>query len=173
MRVMIYKRTHTGDPTPEGVFGLSDCMGAVRARQFDAVIGIGGLSSEPRLHGIDGRLTWVGVGVRRGGSIPVGHRGPIVAFDRFRLFEQFGPKLSVIAPALAHHMFAVNRRVVMSGGLNDAIQREITKILALAGTMRDPGRRCARGPRATCIPKRASSRTCPPRKTKPRGERID
>jgi hypothetical protein len=62
LRVMIYKRTHTGDPTPDGIFGLSDCMGRVRAREFDAVIGVGGLSAEPRSHGIDGRVTWVGGG---------------------------------------------------------------------------------------------------------------
>ena len=49
-------------------------MGRVRAREFDAVIGVGGLSAEPRSHGIDGRVTWVGVGARRGASIPVGHR---------------------------------------------------------------------------------------------------
>jgi hypothetical protein len=162
MRVMIYKRTHTGDPTPEGFFGLSDCMGGVRARAFDAVIGVGGLSGEPRSLNIDGRLTWVGVGARRMASIPVGHRGPIIQFDRFRLFEERGPKLDTIAPALAHHLFAVHRRVVMSGGLSTAIQREIKKILALAPTSVRNSRRGALGTKRSCTRSRHISRNiCP------------
>jgi hypothetical protein len=48
---MIYKRTHTGDPTPEGIFGLSDCMGCVRARQYESVIGVGGMSAQPQACG--------------------------------------------------------------------------------------------------------------------------
>lgn len=97
LRVLIYKRTHTGDPTPEGIFGLSDCMGRVRAREYDAVIGVGGLSAEPQAYGIAGRITWVGVGARRGESIPIGYRGPIVGFDRFKLFDQDGPMLDSLA----------------------------------------------------------------------------
>ena len=107
-------------------------MGRVRARKYDAVIGVGGLSYEPRSLGIDRRITWVGAGPTRSESAPVGHRGPIVEFDRFKLFEQSGPKLDTIAPTLAHHLFDVHRRVIMSDGLNDTIQREIGKILALA-----------------------------------------
>ena len=106
--MLIYKRTHTGDPTSEGIFGLSDCMGRVRAREFYAVIGVGGTSAEPRSIGIVSRLPGFGVGAHRSVSIPVGYRGPIVEFDRFRLFEQDGPKLDSIAPALARHLFAIH-----------------------------------------------------------------
>jgi hypothetical protein len=137
VRTMIYKRTHTGDPTPEGIFGLSDCMGRVRARDYDAVIGVGGLSEEPRACGIAGRITWVGVGAHRGEGIPVGYRGPIVEFDRFKLFDEGGPMLDDVAPALARHLFGVHRRVVMSDGLGDPMQHEIAKILGLvSGSMR-------------------------------------
>jgi hypothetical protein len=38
MRTLIYKRTHTGDPDASGCFGIFDCMGRVRALDFDAVI---------------------------------------------------------------------------------------------------------------------------------------
>ena len=48
MRVLIYKRTHPFDPNAEGVFGCEDCMGAVRRRRFQAVIGVGGLGAEPK-----------------------------------------------------------------------------------------------------------------------------
>ena len=131
MRVLIYKRTHTGDPGPEGVFGLSDCMGSVRAREYEGVIGVGGTSAEPQACGIAGRITWVGVGPHRSKSIPVGYRGPIVEFDRFVLLDETGPTLESIAPTLAHHLFAIHRRVVMSDCLNDTIQSELAKILAL------------------------------------------
>jgi hypothetical protein len=162
LRVMIYKRTHTGDPTPDGIFGLSDCMGRVRAREFDAVIGVGGLSAEPRSHGIDGRVTWVGVGARRGASIPVGHRGPIIEFDRFRLFEQSGPRLDSMAPALARHLFGIHRRVVMSDGLNESMQNEIASILALAlPTVLEGGGTFIE--HAKCTSKRVKPRICPPR----------
>ena len=57
MRTLIYKRTHLGDPDLFGTFGINDCMGEVRARQFDAVIGVGGIgdwlsrsSSRPLQH---------------------------------------------------------------------------------------------------------------------------
>src|SRR4051812_46355351 len=61
-RVLIYKRTHIGDPNSQGDFGCHDCMGRIRGYTYDAVIGIGGSSCEPRSQGIDGRITWVGVG---------------------------------------------------------------------------------------------------------------
>jgi len=57
MRTLIYKRTHTGDPDANGCFGIYDCMGRVRALDFDAVIGIGGIGSEAQWAGIaDGYL---------------------------------------------------------------------------------------------------------------------
>jgi hypothetical protein len=48
MRTLIYKRTHPGDPDTTGRFGVCDCMGRVRTWDFEAVIGVGGLSHEPR-----------------------------------------------------------------------------------------------------------------------------
>jgi hypothetical protein len=163
LRVLIYKRTHTGDPTPEGIFGLSDCMGRVRAREYDAVIGVGGLSAEPQACGIAGRVTWVGVGPHRSKSIPVGYREPIVEFDRFALVDETGPMLDSIVPTLAHHLFGTHRRVVMSDGLNDTIQREIAKIPALVSAL-PPGGALRSRPKASCEPKRAKAGTCPSRK---------
>jgi len=161
--VLIYKRTHTGDPNPDGVFGLSDCMGRVRARDYDAVIGVGGLSAEPQARGIAGRITWVGVGARRSESIPAGHRGPIVEFDQFKLFDETGPLLDSLAPALAQHLFGVHRRVVMSDNLTATMQREITKVLVLAsGTSTRHGRTVTQKTR--CPPKSAKSSICPPRR---------
>ena len=39
MRTLIYKRTHPGDPGPEGQFGIHGCMGQVRTWGFEAVVG--------------------------------------------------------------------------------------------------------------------------------------
>lgn len=131
MRVLIYKRTHPGDPNADGVFGCEDCMGAVRRRRFDAVIGVGGIGPEAQSFRIDRRLNWVGVGAHST-SIPVGLRGPLVTFDRFLLLEDQGPDLQSIAPTLARYMYATHRRVVMPEGLSPTLQREIQKILSLA-----------------------------------------
>ncbi len=159
MRIMIYKRTHTGDPSPDGVFGSSDCMGRVRARDYEAVVGVGGTSMEPRVCGIAGRVTWVGVGPYRSKSIPVGYRGPIVKFDRFALFDETGPMLASIAPALAHHLFGIHRRVVMSDRLNDTIQRELVKIIALVPALPLGALRSRH--KDGCKHKRAKAGTCP------------
>jgi hypothetical protein len=147
MRVLIYKRTHSGDPNVDDVFGYEDCMGGVRGRRFDAVIGVGGIGPESQRWGVDRRPNWVGVGAHSSESVPIGYRGPLVTFDRFLLLEEQGPELQIIAPALARYMYAVHRRVVMSDGLNPTLKREIKKILSLAP--RSPNRTRPRvfGPR--------------------------
>ena len=61
MRILTYKRTHPGDPNPEGIVGIADCMVKVRGYDYDAVIGVGGTGAEPQSHGIDGKITWIGV----------------------------------------------------------------------------------------------------------------
>lgn len=63
MRILVYRRTHTGDPDGEHKeFGYHDCMGSVRDRDYDAVIGIGGKRPWPGDAGIKERVTWVGNG---------------------------------------------------------------------------------------------------------------
>ena len=59
MKVLVYKRTHTGDPSENGVFGESDCMGAIRNWYYDAVIGIGSIRSWEGDEGIAGKVTWI------------------------------------------------------------------------------------------------------------------
>ena len=91
MRTLIYKRTHCGDPDPNtGVFGNKDCMKSIRERQFDAVIGIGGIGQEPKGYGIDGKLNWIGIGPSsHGRHAKSGSRRLI--FRRFKHFGQAGP----------------------------------------------------------------------------------
>ena len=137
MRTLIYKRTHCGDPDSEArVFGNHDCMRTVRGREFDAVIGIGGIRPWPKYNAIAGKLTWVGIGAHKifddteigdacpmpdtfkGGSDGSGPklsplRGPRVTFDDFWCPEAHGRLLEVEYPALArksNHALAIARR---------------------------------------------------------------
>jgi hypothetical protein len=112
MRILTYKRTHIGDPNAAGVFGCGDCMGQVRGRDFDAVIGVGGVGAEPRAHGIDGRITWVGVRPRVVGHTP---RGPMLMFGHFLLLDSDGPMLAEMAPELARRIYERNVRSVLVG----------------------------------------------------------
>lgn len=134
-------------------------MGAVRARKFDAAIGVGGTSWEPKSYGIDRRLTWVGVGPSRFAS-PVGYRGPLVSFDRFTLFDEKGPKLDEVAPLLAGYLFGIHRRVVMSDGLSEDLQREIAKLLDLAGVKQGRAARSSSVREKGCPSKQMRRRGC-------------
>ena len=127
LRTLVYKRTHNGDPDPSGRFGAYDCMGSVRAREYQAVIGVGGIGSEPRDAGIAEKINWIGIGPHQLGA---GKRGPIVAFDHFRWFGRSGRRLAEIAPALAAHIYGRNVRSLMTFTQREA--SEVTAILGLA-----------------------------------------
>lgn len=129
MRTLIYKRTHHGDPDTRGQFGIHDCMGRVRAWKFEAVIGVGGMGSEARSHGLDGKVNWIGIGPHRRAA--AGKRGPLVTFERFLFFGAAGPDFETLAPLLGHRIYSRNVRVAMNG-FSAAEQAEVDKILALA-----------------------------------------
>lgn len=111
MRILTYKRTHTGDPDHFGRFGINDCMGGVRNLRFDAVIGVGGAGPEPRSFQIDRKLTWIGIGPRR--SAGAWRRGDVVTFDRFLLLDSKGPELGSVAPSLARRVYGRRARYVL------------------------------------------------------------
>jgi hypothetical protein len=105
-------------------------MGEDRSWDFDAVIGIGGISSEPKRHGIAGKLTWIGIDPHKFGDA----RRPQVIFDHFLYFED-GPELEDNYPALASHMYEINRRhIIHEPSLTGrrALDRDVTAILDLA-----------------------------------------
>jgi hypothetical protein len=109
MRTLVYKRTHPHDPDECGCFGVEDCMGSVRDRNFDAVIGIGGNSSEAQHHDINGKVNWIGIGPHKH-EPPHGYRGPLVTFDHFLLFEADGPDFRELAPNLARRIYSTQGR---------------------------------------------------------------
>jgi len=103
-RVLVYKRTHPHDPGIEGVFGNQDCMGQVRAFNYDVVVGIGGIGAEARSHGIDRRLNWIGIGPILGPDHA--NRGhPTFTFEYFVLQEHTGAYFDTHCPRLAEAMY--------------------------------------------------------------------
>lgn len=113
MRILTYKRTHIGDPDRNGRFGIHNCMGSVRSWDFDAVIGIGGISDEPQSHGIAGRVTWVGRHPKK--QLNPSGSGLLVTFESFILLDSKGPLVSDIAPNLARRMYEGRVRTLLVG----------------------------------------------------------
>ena len=129
MRTLIYKRTHNGDPDESGEFGIHDCLGRVRAWDFEAVIGVGGIGTEPVSHGLNGKVNWIGIGPHK--RKVTGKRGPLVTFDRFIFYGARGPNFESLAPTLAERIYSKYVRVIMKG-LSEAEQREVDAVLKLA-----------------------------------------
>lgn len=131
MRTLIYKRTHNGDPDPEtGQFGIYDCMGRVRTWDFEAVIGVGGLSAKPKA--LAGKVNWVGIKPHMGRWHK---RGPIVTFETFVFDPPGWPDFEKLAPLLAERIYSRNVRAIMKG-LSAGEQEEVDRILVRAKRVR-------------------------------------
>jgi hypothetical protein len=128
VRTLVYKRTHRGDPDEGGCFGIQDCMGSVRSYDFDAVIGIGGMSNQPRTQGISEKINWIGLGARK--RRDASRKGPLVTFKHFRLYEEKGERLDNIARTLAKHMYGRNARILLN--FTSEEKKEISRILKMA-----------------------------------------
>jgi len=129
LATLIYKRTHRGDPGPDGIFGIHDCMGQIRDWDFDSVIGIGGLNPDEGHEGIAERINWIGLGALRANA-PAGMRGSLVWFKNFLLLDYDGPLLSEVAPKLFKYMFIDKHvRAVLSQSLGLEAQREIEAVI--------------------------------------------
>jgi hypothetical protein len=112
MKILVYKRTHCGDPGDDRRFGQRGCMGRVRGFDFDTVIGIGGVGWWPRQEGIAERLTWVGRNPR---TVSHDARGPILSFtpkDFLRL-DEVGPLFASVAPKLAKRFYSSGARFML------------------------------------------------------------
>lgn len=146
LKVLVYRRTHTADPCQCGVFGIRDCMGKVRSWEYDAVIGIGGITAKGNMAY---KLTWIGINAHKQDSLTVGYdkkckyrkckktdkenqlRGSLVTFDHFCLMNGEGPMLCDCAPLLYHHMFKCEeiRRYAWSTSRPEDIQKEIANLV--------------------------------------------
>ena len=129
MRILIYKRTHIGDPDGNRQFGNEGCMGRVRGYAFDAVIGVGGISGLPTRQNLARKINWVGRHPRKSAN-PFDPRGPLVSFRSkdFRLFEHRGPLLATEAPLLAKKVFSSRARFLFRS-LSPAEEKEAVRLL--------------------------------------------
>jgi hypothetical protein len=117
-------------------------MGTVRNREFDAVIGIGGIGPEAVSNGIDGQVNWIGIGPHKR-YVP-GKRGPEVLFDHYLYFGIDGPDFRVLAPLLAARLYRDNVRSILDG-MTGPEQAEAEQIVFLAkGEPPSPGLRAGR-----------------------------
>ncbi len=162
MRVLVYKRTHTGDPDCEtGTFGCNGCMKRVRGWNYEAVIGIGGIGREPQEEGIAYKLTWIGIGPHK--QMVPGKRDPEVQFDHFVLFDEKGDDFRKLAKNLAKRIYEKGIRTIMLDP-TDADYAEVADILKLAEKAPpSPGLKATtRGTRAVskCVPTRRRRLTC-------------
>lgn len=126
MKVLIYKRTHTGDPDERGIFGIYDCMGRMRNWNFDAVIGIGGKSPWKGHTGIKQKINWIGLGPKK--IFPT-ERGNRVVFAHFKLYEECGNNIKDYYPNLFNYMYNPGRRFTMSSNLPENVFEEVKMIL--------------------------------------------
>jgi hypothetical protein len=113
-------------------------MGTVKAWNYDAVIGIGGIGPEPLRKGIGGKLTWVGIGPHKLFDNPKRPNNPRVTFDHFWYRGESGPLLEVEYPAVAMRMYEKNVRVLIHKSLNEdesdlvELDRDVSKNLKIA-----------------------------------------
>lgn len=112
--ILVYKRTHTGDPDGQGLFGHQSCMGRIRDCEYEAVIGIGGTKPWPGDEGIAGRVNWIGIGKIECGEGSDG-RAKVIAFKQFLLLDEKGPELADVSQLLYDYMFVGRRRLKLFG----------------------------------------------------------
>lgn len=137
-RVLIYKRTHSGDPDPKkGVFGNHDCMGTVRGWNYDAIIGVGGIGADAKRNGLARKLTWIGIGPHKSGD----KSRPRVRFDHFLYYGEEGPLLKESAPKLAKRMYEGGVRVIFNCNLTPTERREVDSLLEPASNATPSGTR--------------------------------
>ncbi|MCA9074107.1 MAG: hypothetical protein KDA93_03670 [Planctomycetaceae bacterium] len=120
-------------------------MGKIRDREFDAVIGVGGISHKPRMIGIDGKVNWIGIGPRK--TVEYCKQGYDATIVRFEYFQDFGmfndvkmPAFRKQAPRLSRRMYVGNVRHCIVDETHRAEFREVVKLLKLVVEVENFGR---------------------------------
>ena len=126
-RVLVYKRTHIGDPNELGEFGCSNCMGRVRSWDFEAVIGVGGIGRDAIEGGVAGMVNWIGITPHKR---PVKGKHPIVTFDHSLDLHNEKVDFRQVTPLLAERIYSKNIRATMT--FTPAERKEIEKLLKRA-----------------------------------------
>lgn len=126
-RVLVYKRTHIGDPNQLGEFGCNNCMGRVRSWDFKAVIGVGGIGPEAIEGGVAFMVNWIGIGPHKR---PGKWKHPIVTFDHFLDLHTENLDFCEVAPLLAGRIYSRNIRATMR--FSKVEMEEVERLLSLA-----------------------------------------
>lgn len=174
--ILVYRRTHTGDPCEDGRFGCNNCMGRIRDWGYDAVIGIGGKKPDLGHDGIKERITWIGIGpkpedptqeerdrVKQWGD-DFG-KTKIYTFDKFLLLDEKGPLVSSVKTKhLYNHMF-IDHKIPRAGKnfQDEVFYSELLSILRLADNA-SPSRA-----RNSLIKSNSVDKACPATNSKARG----
>jgi len=127
MKVLIYKRTHRGDPNQNGVFGNQDCMGRVRNWDYDAVIGVGGKRPWIGHEEIKYKINWIGLSPKKIESKI--KRGANIVFSHFELYEEKGENIKIKYPKLFKYMYGSRKRFDMSSKMPEDVFIEVKKII--------------------------------------------
>lgn len=137
LNVLLYRQKTTKDPCACGIFGIAkkDCMGQQRDWNYNAIIGIGGVSAKAVNANIDRKLTWVGINAHKK-PVP-DKRGRLVTFDHICVMKGFGPKLCYFARGLYDYMFECQTpkggqyisHAALSSNLPDEIRTEVLKLV--------------------------------------------
>jgi hypothetical protein len=172
-RILVYKRTHPHDPGVEGVFGNQDCMGQIRGFDYDVVVGIGGIGTEARSHGIDRRLNWIGIG-RIHGPVHPNRNHPTFTFRHFVLQEHTGAFFDVHCPQLAEAMYDNGCRFRFNHTAEH--MRELERLVAWAkrkagprGLYVAPNLRLQEQTDDKCLQPDCRPTVCTPKSRRPRG----
>ena len=133
-------------------------MGAVRGREFDAVIGVGGIGPEAYATGVAEKVNWIGIGPHK---VDVGKRGPEVTFDHFLDYGIGGDDFRKLAPILAERMYANNIRSLLLGFTEQELEEALAIVQRAAEAPPSPGREAGESRTRSvrrCVPKRSIRR---------------
>ena len=123
MNILIYRRTHHGDPCECGIFGIRTCMKQVRSWNYNMVIGIGGKTFK----GQTGMITWVGAfPIKEDASVwkKRGRRGPRVKFKYFKFMKK---PLKKVSKKLHNYIF--NKGKIPHAGYLKDIDPKVEKFV--------------------------------------------
>ena len=135
LNILVYRRTHKGDPNENGIFGINDCMKSVRDWNYDAVIGIGGVAPWHEDREIAKKVNWIGINPAPHDPLFYGSDtfgGKWITFEKFLLLDGNGPLVEDCAPKLYKYMFEQGRIPRTGKHFPEEIYKELLVLLHLA-----------------------------------------
>lgn len=139
-RILVYKRTHVGDPDEHGRFGIEDCMHSVRRWRFDGVIGMGGIAPWKQDRNIARKVNWVGRFPQRIPNPFQTTPHPLLKFASkdVKVMEEHGPLLADVNPRFAKKFYDSRCRFwVLDAGDQTRAQEYLDACLIIENLLAD------------------------------------